>query len=139
MPGRVPRRAGHPKVGTRPPPEAQLIRPSFATALEALSGLLHLNDVEPGAGQPGIHQAPDAKKGPGNREPALFPPCFFSVILPSRKLYKYMIYLSYFKLWPYRYPCFYWKYPCFLFFSVLSTGFAPKVMRQRPSEARAGL
>ena len=57
MTGRVPRRAGHPKVGTRPQPEAQLIRPSFATALEALSGLLHLNDVEPGAGQPGIHQA----------------------------------------------------------------------------------
>jgi hypothetical protein len=108
MPGRVPRRAGHPKVGNPPPSRKHS---SFAqaslTALDALSGLLHLNDVEPGAGQPGIHQASSCclrrripkmirgrNKEPGNRNP-LFPPCFFPVILPSSKLYKYMIYLRY--------------------------------------------
>jgi hypothetical protein len=91
---------GNPKVCPRPQPEAQLIRPSFATALEALSGLLHLNDVEPGAGQPGIHQASSCclrrripkmiRSRNKDRETAtlLFPPCFFSVILPAGKLYK---------------------------------------------------
>ena len=51
--------------------------------------------------------------------------CFFSVILPSRKLHKSMICLSYFQRRSHRHPCFYWKYPCFLFFSVLSTGSRP--------------
>ena len=68
----------------------------------------------------------------------LFSPCFFSVILLSQKLSKPMICLSYFQRRSHRHPCFYWKYPCFLFFSVLSTGLeyprARPDRRQVPSD-----
>ena len=50
-----------------------------------------------------------------NRGGPLFPSLFLLCYLLSRKLSKPMIYLSDFQLGPHRPPCFYWKYPCFLF------------------------
>ena len=128
-----PPRRGSPKVGTRPrrkhssfaQASLQLWKLSRACFISMMSsparasrGFIRLHLAVCGAPH-------GFQKRTGKPRTPLFPPCFFSVILPSRKLHKYMIYLSYFKLWPNRASLFLLEnIPVSCFFSVLSTGFA---------------